>query len=186
MTETKKKPESILRLTVVLLAVSAITALVLGLVNHITADRIKELSVEKTNAAMNEVLPYDGNYEEIDYTGGDARILNAYKAGDKGYVFTVEVSGSQGMVDMVVGVDNSGAVTGISITKHSETSGLGANAAAGSDVGVNFRNSFVGAAGSVAVTKDGGTIDALTGATVTSRAVCDGVNAALDAFGTLQ
>ena len=186
MTETKNKPESILRLTVVLLAVSAITALILGLVNHITADRIEELNIEKTNAAMNEVLPYDGSYDDIGYNGDDSRVLTVYQAGDVGYVFSVEVSGSQGMIDMVVGVDNSGTVTGISITSHSETSGMGANAAASSDVGVNFRNSFVGATGSVAVTKDGGSIDALTGATVTSRAVCDGVNAALDAFASMQ
>ena len=81
---------------------------------------------------------------------------------------------------MMVGVDTSGTVTGVSIVSHEETSGLGANATR-----EEFRSQFVGATGSVAVTKDGGTIDALTGATVTSRAVSNGVNAALNAVASL-
>jgi len=62
----------------------------------------------------------------------------------------------------------------------SETSGLGANAAKES-----FRSQFAGKSGSVAVTKDGGDIDALTGATITSRAVASGVNSALAAVAEL-
>ena len=71
-------------------------------------------------------------------------------------------------------------VTGISIIKHTETAGLGAVAAAGTPAGEAFRSQFVGASGSVAVTKDGGEMDAITGATITSRAICAGVNAALE------
>ena len=81
---------------------------------------------------------------------------------------------------MMVGIDNEGKVLGISIVSHTETAGLGAVAAAGTPAGIAFRDQFVGASGSVSVTKDGGTMDAITGATITSRAICVGVNAALD------
>ena len=79
----------------------------------------------------------------------------------------------------MVGVDNDGNVSGISIISHTETAGLGAVAAASTPAGENFRGQFVGASGSVAVSKDGGQMDAITGATITSRAVCAGVSAAL-------
>ena len=55
----------------------------------------------------------------------------------------------------------------------------GANAAADNAAGRSFREQFLGATGTLSVTKDGGAIDALTGATMTSRAVTQGVNAAL-------
>ena len=80
----------------------------------------------------------------------------------------------------IVGVDNSGTVTGVSITKHSETSGLGANATKEA-----WRAQFIGKSGTLAVTKDGGEIEALTGATITSRAVTSGVNSAIAAVAEL-
>ena len=84
---------------------------------------------------------------------------------------------------MMVGIKD-GAVTGISIVSHAETAGLGAIAADKTEKGVAFRNQFVGVTTdeTVAVSKDGGQIDAITGATITSRAVADGINAALAVF----
>ena len=79
-----------------------------------------------------------------------------------------------------------GKVLGIAVVSHTETSGLGAVAAANNSAGQAFRDQFVGASGAVAVTKDGGQIDAITGATVTSRAVCEGVNAALACVAGLE
>ena len=58
--------------------------------------------------------------------------------------------------------------------------GVGIRADADTPKGIAFREQFVGTSGSVAVSKDGGTLDAITGATITSRAICVGVNAALD------
>ena len=76
---------------------------------------------------------------------------------------------------MAVGVDNDFKCTGISIIEHAETSGLGANAASTGDVGVNFREQFVGQDESIALSNNGGSIDALTGATITSRAITEAV-----------
>ena len=100
--------------------------------------------------------------------------------GENGYAVEVTPGGFDNTITMMVGVDTQGKVLGISIIKHTETAGLGAVSAASTPAGENFRGQFVGASGSVSVTKDGGTMDAITGATITSRAVCAGVNAALD------
>ena len=81
---------------------------------------------------------------------------------------------------MMVGIGKDGKVLGISIISHTETAGLGAVAAAENTKGQAFRDQFIGMGGSLSVTKDGGQVDALTGATVTSRAICAGINAALE------
>ena len=99
--------------------------------------------------------------------------------GENGYAVEVLPSGFDNTITMMVGVGFDGKVVGISVVSHTETAGLGAVAAAKTSAGESFRGQFVGTSGTVAVTKDGGTLDAITGATITSRAVCAGVNAAL-------
>lgn len=100
-----------------------------------------------------------------------------YKAGDAGYVVEVKPATSfSGNLTIMVGVDNTGACSGISITSTGETSGLGSNASK-----PDFQAQFVGKTGEVKVTKDGGDIDALTGATITSRGVCEAVTSAIAA-----
>ena len=171
---TAKKEAGPVQLVVTLFLISAICAVLLGLVNNITAGPIAAANEAATNAAMQAVLPAD-SYEQVEYTGGNALVTAVYKAGDAGYVVQVAPSGFGGNLDVMVGVGADGTCTGVSIISHAETSGLGANATK-----EDFRAQFVGKA-NVAVTKDGGDIAALTGATITSRAVCDGVNAAIEA-----
>jgi electron transport complex protein RnfG len=173
------------KLTLVLLVITAVVAGLLGLVNAITEDRIAEITEQKTAAAMKAVMPEAETFTEIEYGGDDPLVIGAYRAenasGTNGYVFRVVPMGFGGEIDMVVGVDATGKITGVSIVKMAETSGLGDNAKKES-----YRNQYVGKSGTLAVTKDGGSIDALTGATVTSRAVTDGVNAALKAAKTFE
>ena len=167
-----KNAKYILRLTVTLLLITVVVAGLLGLVNYLTEDRIAALQNEKAESAMREVLEAD-SYEPV---GTQAEGVTAlYRAGDRGYVVRVSVNGFGGAVDMMVGVDPEGRVTGVSIISHSETASLGANCTR-----EDFRAQFAGAADALAVRKDGGTVDALTGATVTSRAVTKGVNLALE------
>ena len=90
-------------------------------------------------------------------------------------------TGFGGEMEIAVGVDKAGEVTGVSIIRMSETSGLGANAHRES-----FRSQFIGKSGAVALRKHGGEIDALTGATVTSTAVTKGINASLAAVAELR
>ena len=167
----------VLRLALTLLAITAVVAAALAGVNSITAPAIAELNAQKTQEAIELVLP-GGGEEKADFPA--TALVSKVYAGDAGYAVEVTPGGFDNTITMMVGVDTEGKVLGISIIKHTETAGLGAVAAAGTPAGENFRGQFVGASGSVSVTKDGGTLDAITGATITSRAVCAGVNAALD------
>ena len=126
-----------------------------------------------------KVLPSGFDSEIADYTDATGLVSKVYKGAD-GYAVEVGPGGFDNTITMMVGIDNEGKVLGISVVSHTETAGLGAVAAADTPKGIAFREQFVGTSGSVAVSKDGGTLDALTGATITSRAICTGVNAALD------
>ena len=174
--KTESNVMFILRLALTLLAITAVVAAALAGVNMITAPAIAQLNAQKTQEAIELVLP--GGGEEVDFPAADL-VAKVYK-GENGYAVQTTPGGFDNTITMMVGVDNQGKVLGISIIKHTETAGLGAVAAAGTPAGENFRGQFVGASGSVSVTKDGGTMDAITGATITSRAICVGVNAALD------
>ena len=161
----------ILRLTLTLLLITAVVAGLLGLVNYLTEDKIEALTREKAESAMQEVLPAK-RYDRIDHKMDG--VTEAYRADNGGFVVRVGVNGFGGEIDMMVGIGLDGKVCGVSIISHSETASLGANC-----VREDFRAQYIGADGALAVNKDGGTIDALTGATVTSRAVTSGVNLAL-------
>ena len=181
--QTSVKTEStamfIVRLTLTLLIITAVVAALLAGVNEITAPIIAAANEAKTQAAVNEVLP--GGGQTIDFTGADASgLVSEVYASETGYAVKVSPNGFGGAIEMMVGIDKDGNVLGISIIKHSETPSLGAVAAAKGSAGENFRNSFVGLSGTVTVSKEGGEADTISGATITSRAVADGVNAALD------
>jgi len=176
--KTESNVHYILRLTVTLLLITALVAAALAGVNNITAPTIAQLTADKTQTAIETVLP--GGYEsEInDYSDATGLVSKIY-AGAQGYAFEVTPGGFDNTITMMVGADLEGKVLGISVVSHTETAGLGAVAAATTSAGEAFRSQFEGKTGSVAVSKDGGEIDAITGATITSRAVCAGVNAAL-------
>ena len=165
-----------LRLTATLLIITSAVAVALAGVNMITAPVIDAQNAKKTHDAIELVLP--GGGEAVAFPATD--LVSKVYASETGYAVEVTPGGFDNTITMMVGIDKAGKVLGISIISHTETAGLGAVAAAGTPAGEAFRDQFVGASGSVAVTKDAGQIDAITGATITSRAVCDGVNAALE------
>lgn len=182
MTKTAKKAEpGMATLIVVLVVISAIVAFGLGLIDMVTAPQIALNEEKEKQEAMEAVLPTE-SYEEVPYTPEDGSIVNnIYRAGDEGWVIQVSPNGFSGAVVTMVGVTKEGTVSGVSIVSHAETSGLGANATK-----TSFRDQFIGKSGVVTVNKDGGEIDALTGATITSRAVASGVTAALEAAASLS
>ena len=171
----------VLRLALTLLIITAVVAAALAGVNSITAPAIAELNAQKTQEAIELVLP--GGGESVDFP--ETALVSKVYASETGYAVEVTPGGFDNTITMMVGVDKAGSVLGISIISHTETAGLGAVAAAGTPAGESFRNEFVGATGSVSVTKDGGEVEAITGATITSRAVCVGVNAALEVVGKM-
>ena len=174
--KTESTVKYVLRLALTLLAITAVVAAALAGVNSITAPAIAELTAQKTQEAIQAVLPGGGEATEFPATDLVSKVYTS----DTGYAVEVTPGGFDNTITMMVGVDKAGSVLGISIISHTETAGLGAVAAAGTPAGEAFRNEFVGASGSVSVTKDGGEVDSITGATITSRAICVGVNAALE------
>ena len=167
----------VLRLALTLLAITAVVAAALAGVNHITKPIIDAAKEAKTQAAIEAVLP--GGGEEIDFDAAANPLVTHVYASEAGYAVQVCPSGFDGGIDMMVGIDASGNITAISIINHTETAGLGAVAAAKTSAGESFRNQFAGLGGSLSVDKDGGVVESITGATITSRAVTTGVNAAL-------
>ena len=169
----------VLRLAGTLFLIAAVVAVALAAVNGITAPAIAELNAQKTQEAISAVLPGGFDSEITDFADASGIVSKIYQ-GEGGYAVEVGPGGFDNTITMMVGIDNEGKVLGISVVSHTETAGLGAVAAAGTPAGIAFRDQFVGASGTVTVTKDGGTMDAITGATITSRAICVGVSAALD------
>ena len=87
MAETKKAPNQIVRLALVLFLVSAIVSGVLGFVNMLTKDRIKELEEQARAEAYNAVLPWDGEYTDVAYDKEAFQTVDAVaQAGDEGWV----------------------------------------------------------------------------------------------------
>ena len=91
-----------------------------------------------------------------------------------GKAVSVSSRGYSGPINMLIGIDKSGKIVGIKILSQTETPGLGANV-----VKPKFLNQFIGKTGNdpIEPRKD---IDAITGATISSRAVCSGVKQALE------
>ena len=185
-TSTKKEStvKYVLRLTFTLLLITSVVAAALAGVNAVTEPIIQRLNEEKTQQAIDLVLP--GGYSETieNFDDQNGLVTKVYK-GKNGYAMEVRPAGFNGEIVMMVGVDFEGKVLGISLVSHTETAGLGAVAAAKTEAGNSFRSQFTGKTGEILVTKDGGDIDAITGATITSRAVCAGVSAAIACAATL-
>lgn len=168
--------KEIFRLTFTLLAICAIVAATLAGVNAVAGPVIEQRKAEKTQQAIEEVLP--GGGELLESYPDETGLVTAVYASEKGYAVQVEPAGFNGTIVMMVGIVD-GKVNKISVISQTETPSLGSVAAAKNARGQAFREQFEGLSGQLAVSKDGGSVDALTSATITSRAVTEGVNAAL-------
>lgn len=179
---TAKKEPGMASLVIVLALICLVVAALLGLVNQVTAPAIAANTEKTIQDSLKVVLPAD-EYTKVEElpvtevtldTGTVVPVLAVYQAGEDGYVVeTNSPNGFGGALDMMAGINSAGEVTGLAIITHAETSGLGSKA-----TDPEWQAQFAGATDVVSVTKDGGTINAITGSTITSRAVCDGVNAA--------
>lgn len=170
----------VVKLSVVLLLICAVVAGILGGVNAITEERIASQKAQKAREAYEAVLLAD-TYEPLDFDKSQFPTVTEVVRAGGGHVVKLVFSGAQGSITMAVGIDENLRCTGISIIDHSETSGLGANAAADSEVGRHFREQFIGQEASIALSTQGGDIDALTGATITTTAVVKAVATAIAA-----
>ena len=197
--KTESNFKYILRLTFTLLIICAVVAGILAAVNAITAPIIAEAKAEKTRQAIAAVIPYTENLEEISFADETGMVSKVYRAIDMqallisssrqtGIYYAVEVtpSGFGGAITMMVGMNDDCQVLGISIISHAETPGLGAVAAQNTDKGAAFREQFVGLIEGITIGDGENQIDSLSGATISSQAIVDGVNAALECVKNLD
>ena len=185
----------ILKVAGTLTVISLVIAALLGLVNNVTADKIAEIDAENTRIAMSAVVPEGSEFtDKLDIPeavaaaasaqGGTLSELYGVTNGgaEAGYVMKISASGSQGTIVMMVGVDANKAITGISVVSHSETSGIGTKVVGNepNSAGVPVLDQFVGmsGAGSLVVGK---TVTPISGATVSTKGITMGANAALAA-----
>ena len=192
-------PKYIIKLTVTLLLTCMVVAGLLGWVNSITKDRIAAITWEKTVAAMQKVIEADDFSDAMELTddmtaaataqGGTlAAVYQAQSGGHPvSYAINVEASGSQGTISMMVGIDPDGAVTGVSIISNAETSGIGSKVMNNETLanGTKVLDQFIGKSAADGTLVVGTNVDAITGATVSSKGVTTGVNTALAAAGAI-
>ena len=178
----------IVKLALVLFLICAATAGVLGIVNALTWERIDYISHQKEYEAYDVVLGSSSGYEAVEFDKAAFPTVDSIvtpKEGE-GHVVVSTFSGAQGNITMACGVGPDLKCTGISIIEHSETSGLGAVAAASSAAGDAFRAQFIGQGSDIALSKGGGSIDALAGATITSTAVTNAMATSIAAVAALS
>jgi len=192
--KTKEKvdmdPKYIIKLTVTLFVTCVIVAGLLGLVNSVTEGPIAAINKENTEKAIQEVLPdLEGSPATVELTaemtaaasGAGATLTEAYES-NGAHALKIVASGSQGNIEMMVGVDAEGVVTGVSIVSNSETSGIGSKVM-NNENGV--LDQFIGKSAADGTLSVGKNVDAISGATVSSRGVTTGVNAALAVAGVM-
>jgi electron transport complex protein RnfG len=185
----KKKESTLINMLVALLVIAAVSGGVLGLVYGVTKDAIAEVDQKKNEAAIQAVLPLEGeitykadtlkyNYEGVDLTFPCNLAFDA-DGNFQGAAVKTSEGGFGGKIDMMVGFLANGTIKGTSVLSHAETPGLGANMTG------KFKDQFVDknpADFRLIVTKDGGDVDAITAATITSRAFSKAVDKAYKAF----
>lgn len=192
--------KKILHDALILFAFTVVLGLLLGVVYGITKEPIEKVNYEKTQAAYKAVFEDAASFEEyadfdkeaaqklvtengyVDEIGG-VQVAKDADGSTLGYVITVTAKdASQAAITFSVGIRNDGTVNGYSITSIAETPGLGMKAAEES-----FYGQFKGkAVDSFTVVKSApasdGEIESISGATITSAAMANGVNACLVYF----
>lgn len=185
------KKDSIIINALILFAITLIAGLLLGLTYNVTKEPIAYQTKLKTELALNAVLE-NTKFLEEDIIGETKFVTKVYKGtseengnGDLlGYAYQLETTEGYGdVIKLMVGIKADGTISGIDIISHTETPGLGAAADE-----PKFKDQFMGKLAEMLTLKKGATdsqdIDAMGGATITSRAVTNAVNDAIDYYNT--
>lgn len=184
MASGSENTKKILKLGLILFAVTAITGLILGVVYEITLSPIQQTQARLKTEALAGALPEADAFAQIDIAPDSPPIIKEVqeaKSGSAvaGYCITVVPKGYAGVIEIVVGITESGVLRAIRILNQSETPGLGAKAPLPAFSG-QFENKNAPKLTVVKAPPSGDDqIQAISGATITSDAVVSGVNAAL-------
>ena len=174
--KTQNKLWGLLKPIVVLVLISAIGTAALSATSVITAPVIAANLAAAEEAAKREVLPEGADFAPVtDTTGFNSVIVACEAAGNgAGWVFTTETKGFGGTVRAMYGINADGAITGSKVVDHGETEGIGSKVVKD---GSDFQKQLLG------LTRDEkDTIVATTGASFSSSAMKQAVNAVFDAY----
>jgi electron transport complex protein RnfG len=175
-----------IKMTIALVLFAAVACAGLAVVYESTSKTIAERQKKDLDDALRGLFPNGDEFQLISGglapADGKVSIGDAYAVKSGGRVTGVAVNASAGGfqadITVLVGVDTAGTITGVKILQISDTPGLGANASkenyyVNKPKKLTFYGQFTGikAGGNIAVTKDGGTVEIITAATITSRAV---------------
>lgn len=177
MGDRKKLPSTFPNMVIVLTLIGLVSALALGLTYIGTKDAIAQVEVKRTLAAIFKVLPaFNNNPHEEKYSvkGYDEMEFYPGKKDGKAVGTAIKTFSDKGFNEriwLMVGFTKDNKINKIVVLRHKETPGLGTKMAES-----KFKNQFNGKCPAnfrLKVKKDGGDVDAITAATVTSRAFCD-------------
>ena len=177
--QIRTQAKALLHLGAVLLA----TVLVIFGVHRFTDLDTARAEAEQQQKLLAQVMPQAAFSSETPYRASGALSIQAGYSADNelvGYCIEVQAQGFSGAVTMEVGVDLDGKVTGVAVTDHKETSGVGTEAMTPAAL-----HRYVGKSGTIR-SSGGNSVDAVSGATATSQAITAGVNRALAIVATLD
>lgn len=170
-----------------LFGVCAVASGLLGFMNKITEGPIAESKAKAKLEAIQKVVPeFNNNPGEEKYTlPSDLGELECFPALKDGVLVGTAIStktniGFSGSFTIMVGLKPDGTLIETSVLEHRETPGLGTKM-----MEPKFKKQFPGknpAVNKIKVKKDGGEVDAITAATITSRAFCDAIMRAYNAY----
>lgn len=166
-----------------LTVIAVVAGGVLGLVNKVTAEPIAKAEKAKKEAAIKAVLPAFDKLEAKTIDGIEYNY--AFDAQGQPVGVAIESGSDKGFgghLGVMVGFDNEGTITGYQIVETAETPGLGAKAAEWFQKDGKAPVIGLNPAEPLKVKKDGGSIDAISGSTITSRAFCESINNAYASF----
>lgn len=198
----KKLTSNFRNMAVVLTVICILAALLLSLFFDLTKQRIEASDAEKRASAIAEVLPFEG--VRIETVDDDSLTVHRAFIGDKEMGVAVETfskKGFNGEINLIVGFDADNRIINYSVLNQKETPGLGTKMVDWFKPQTESKKSLVetlfhfqvastarqssvigkSAADPLSVSKDGGTIDAITAATISSRAFLDAINRAFKA-----
>ncbi len=157
-----------IKLSSVLCLITLVAALLLSGVNKITAPRIAEADAKATEDAMKKIISDADSFDKLNES------VSVAKKGDEviGYCVKVTTTGYGGDISMMVGLDTNSTVCGIEVLSHSETAGLGAKITED-----DFKKKYEGAP-IPENPEDKNQIAVITGATISSRGVANGIKMA--------
>ena len=167
---------AMIRPACVLMALLAVTAISLTGLQRVTDLATAQTATANRKAILSQVMPGAAFSSETPYrTSGALSILACYSTDDQlmGYSVEVQSQGFRGPVTMQVGVDLDGQVTGVAVTNHNETPGVGTRA-----MTADAMKTYLGRSGTLRTTGINA-VDTVAGATATSHAITAGVNRAL-------